>query len=173
LLVAGHETTTNLPGNAIFCFTEYPGVIEDLQANPELLPDAIEEVLRYRTSIAGILRMTRTDTQIGTIAIKAGERVLLQLASANHDEAAFADPDRFDIRRTPNRHISFGHSIHFCLGAPLARMESRIALHAMLERPLTCNGVLMYPLHYHWVHLVYSRTRSTFPLPSLHKLHYI
>lgn len=134
LLIGGHETTTNLIGNAMFCFTEHPGVIEELRANPELMPGAIEEVLRYRSSVAGISRMTATDTHIGETAIQKGERLIIQLASAHRDETVFADPDRFDIRRTSNRKISFGHGIHFCLGAPLARLESKIALNALLAR---------------------------------------
>lgn len=134
VLLAGYETTTTLISNALFCFTENPGTIEDLQANPDLMPSAIEEVLRYRPPVAGIPRMTAKDTQIGATTIKAGNMVNLQLASANRDERAFPDPDRFDIRRTSNQHVAFGYSIHFCLGAPLARLEGKIALNALLAR---------------------------------------
>jgi cytochrome P450 len=134
VLLAGYETTTTLISNALFCFTENPGILEDLQANPDLMPGAIEEVLRYRPPVAGIPRMTAVDAHIGTTTIPAGNMVNLVLASANRDETAFADPDRFDIRRTQNQHVAFGHSIHFCLGASLARLEGKIALNTLLKR---------------------------------------
>ncbi|SRR5579883_2623211 len=134
LLVAGHETTANLIGNAIYCFTEQPQVLAELRADPELVPGAIEEALRYHSPVSSTPRIAAVNTQIGTNTIKAGDFVFLVSASANRDESVFVDPDRFDIRRTPNRHFGFGHGIHFCLGAPLARLEGKIALTAMLER---------------------------------------
>ncbi len=135
VLLAGYETTTTLISNALFCFTEHPeqGILEDLRANPDLMPGAIEEVLRYRPPVTGIPRLTVVDSQIGSTTIPAGNMVNLQLASANRDERVFANPERFDIRRGSNQHVAFGHSIHFCLGAPLARLEGRIAMNALLE----------------------------------------
>lgn len=134
MLVAGHETTTNLIGNAMFCFTKYPEVMAELLARPELLPDALEEVLRYRPAVCGTFRITTADAQIGTTTIKARQPLIVQISSANHDETVFADPEHFDIRRTPNRHLGFGQGAHFCLGAPLARLESKIAFSVLLQR---------------------------------------
>jgi len=134
LLVAGHETTTNLIGNAILTFAEHPEIMERLRAEPALLPDAIEEVLRYRSPVQVMFRHAVADTQLGDQEISAGNVVLAWIGSANHDEAQFPDAERFDITRSPNRHIAFGQGVHFCLGAPLARLEARIALGTMLER---------------------------------------
>jgi cytochrome P450 len=134
VLVAGYETTNMLISIATSCFTEHPGVIEDLRAHPDLMPSAIEEVLRYRAPVAGLPRMTAVDTLIGATAVPARSMINVQLASANRDERTFADPDRFNVRRTPNRHIGFGYGIHACLGAPLARLESKIALNTLLAR---------------------------------------
>jgi len=134
LLVAGNETTTNLIGNALLCFDEHPEVMEELRAEPALVPGAIEEVLRYRSPVQYMYRRAVADVTIGDHEMRAGQMVLAWIGSANRDEAQFPDPDYFDIRRTPNRHIAFGHGIHFCLGAPLARLEAKIALTMLLER---------------------------------------
>src|SRR3989440_6235989 len=134
LLVAGNETTTNLIGNAILCFDEHPEVMEQLRAEPALVPGAVEEVLRYRSPVQFMYRRTVANTTIRDQEIQAGQMVLAWIGSANRDEAQFPNPDNFDIRRTPNRHIAFGHGIHFCLGAPLARLEAKIVLTMLLER---------------------------------------
>ncbi len=134
LLVAGNETTTNLIGNAFLCFDEQPEVMDQMRADQSLIPSAIEEVLRYRSPVQLLVRAVATDTQIGKQPVRAGEVVVPCLSSANRDETQFPNPDVFDIRRTPNRHVSFGHGIHFCIGAPLARLETKIALTIMLER---------------------------------------
>lgn len=134
LLVAGNETTTNLIGNALLCFDEAPEVMEQLRAEPERIPMAVEEVLRYRSPIQRTSRIALSDTVLGDQQIREGQRVFVMLGSANRDEAQFPDPEHFDIGRTPNRHLAFGHGIHFCLGAPLARLEAKIALTLMLER---------------------------------------
>jgi cytochrome P450 len=134
LLVAGNETTTNLIGNAFVCFDEHPEVMEQLRAEPALIPGAIEEVLRYRSPVQFMYRRAVANTTIRDQEIQAGQTVLARIGSANRDEAQFPNADRFDIRRTPNRHIAFGYGIHFCLGAPLARLEAKIALTMMLER---------------------------------------
>lgn len=134
LLVAGNETTTHLIGNAIWCFDEHPEAWAELRANPALLPDAIEEVLRYRSPLKMMFRVTTQDTRIGDKDIPAGVGVTAWIGSANRDEAQFPNAATFDIHRIPNRHLAFGHGIHFCLGAPLARLESKVALGIMLER---------------------------------------
>ncbi|MBA2396358.1 MAG: cytochrome P450 [Ktedonobacteraceae bacterium] len=134
LLVAGNETTTNLIGNALLCFDEYPETMDQLRAEPDLLPTAIEEVLRYRSPVQLMYRHAVSDVELGDHTIRAGQMIMAQIGSANRDEAQFPNADTFDIRRTPNRHIAFGHGIHFCLGAPLARLEAKIALALLLER---------------------------------------
>lgn len=134
LLIAGHETTTGLISNAIVCLDEHPEALHQLVAQPDLLPGAIEEVLRYRAVVHTMPRVAATDTVLYGHEIKRGNLVLPLFASANLDEEQFPHANRFDIHRTPNRHLGFGYGIHFCLGASLARLETRIALEAMLER---------------------------------------
>jgi cytochrome P450 len=134
LLVAGTETTTNLLNNAILCFVEHPAELARLLAAPALLPLAIEEILRYRSPVQWMFRATRHEVEIGGHVIPAGKLVLPMIGSANHDPRQFRDPGRFDVARDPNQHIAFGHGIHFCLGAPLARLEARIALADLLQR---------------------------------------
>jgi cytochrome P450 len=134
LLVAGNETTTNLIGNAFTCFDDYPQALEQLQADPTRIPNAIEEVLRFRSPVQRLIRITTKDTEIAGQPIAAGQLITPWLGSANRDEAQFSDPDTFAIQRTPNRHVGFGHGIHFCVGAPLSRLEGKIALEIILER---------------------------------------
>lgn len=134
LLVAGHETTTNLIGNAVYTLLEHPAALAQLRAEPELLPSAIEEVLRYRSPVQFVGRITTRDVELGGQRIQAGQRIVAFVGSGNRDGEAFPNPDLFDITRSPNRHLSFGHGIHFCLGAMLSRLEARIALQAILNR---------------------------------------
>jgi cytochrome P450 len=121
-------------------------VMERLQAEPELLPLAIEEVLRFRSPIQRTARIALSDTLLGGQQIQAGQRVVALLGSANRDETRFADPDRFVPGRTPNRHLAFGHGIHFCLGAPLARLEAKIALSLLLQRFRELRRITTVPL---------------------------
>lgn len=137
LLLAGSETTTNLINNAILCFIEHPDQLARLRAAPELLPSAIEEVLRYRSPLQWMFRRSARDVEMHGRTIPAHQTVIGVIGSANHDPKRFADPERFDIARDPNPHLAFGHGPHFCLGAPLARLESRIALSDLLGRMRT------------------------------------
>jgi cytochrome P450 len=134
LLLAGHVTTTNLLGQAIRCFDEHPGALEQVRKQPELMPGAIEEVLRCASPVWRLIRTTTTDVTIEGVTIPADAPVFAWLASANRDERQFSEPERFDITRTPNRHIAFGHGIHFCIGAPLSRLEASIALPMMVKQ---------------------------------------
>lgn len=128
LLVAGHETTANLLNNAILTFLEFPVEFNGLRADQALLTSAIEEVLRFRSPIQFVFRGTRQQVSMHGAVIPAGKRVLAMIGSANRDPEQFANPDRFDMTRNPNAHVAFGHGIHFCVGALLARLEVRIGL---------------------------------------------
>jgi cytochrome P450 len=134
LLVAGNETTTNLISNAALALIENPGQMDLLRQNPALIPAMVEEALRYDSPVQGLFRTTTQDASINGTTIPADQKVLILFASANRDEAQFSDPDRFDITRRPNNHLAFGYGIHFCLGAPLARLEARVAWETMLRR---------------------------------------
>ncbi len=134
LLAAGQETTKNLIANAIVCLTDHPDSMERLMREPALTPTAIEEILRYLPPVWFLFRLTREDVELAEQTIPANSMVLAWTASANRDPAQFPEPDRFNIEREPNRHLAFGHGIHFCVGAPLARLEARIALSMMLEQ---------------------------------------
>jgi len=128
LLLAGHETTTNLITNAVLCLLEHPRERARLAADPSLLPSAIEEVLRYRSPVQAMFRVTRRPVEMHGQQIPAGQLVMVMIGSANRDASRFPDADRFDVGRAPNPHVAFGHGIHFCIGAPLARLEARVAL---------------------------------------------
>jgi cytochrome P450 len=134
LLVAGNETTTGLIVNTIRCLAEFPEALARLRREPDLIPTAIEEVLRYYAPFQATFRRATRDVEVAGVTIPKDDRVVVFLASANRDETQFERPDDFIIDRDPNRHLSFGMGIHYCLGAPLARLEGGIALNALLPR---------------------------------------
>ena len=132
LLLAGNETTTNLIGNAVLTLLNHPDELAKVRADPALLPALVEEVLRYDSPVQVIFRRTAQEVELEGGKIPAGQNVFLLLGSANRDERQFPEPDRFDIARNPQDHVAFGYGIHYCLGAPLARLEGRNALEALL-----------------------------------------
>jgi cytochrome P450 len=134
LILAGQETTTNLINNAVLCLLENPTQLASLKQDFALLPSAIEEVLRYRSPFLWMMRTPRREVELLGQCISPGELVLVMVASANRDPAQFHTPENFDIRRSPNPHLAFGHGIHFCIGAALARTEARIALTEIIQR---------------------------------------
>ena len=134
LLFAGHETTTNLIGNGFLYSMKHRDQWERLAADPSLAGRAVEEWLRYDGPSGALARIAAADLELGGRAIRAGQRVFAFANAANRDPEAFEDADRFDIGREVNPHLTFGHGIHFCLGAPLARLEGQIAARRLVER---------------------------------------
>jgi cytochrome P450 len=135
LLVAGHETTVNLIGNGMLALLQHPDQLQKLREDPSLIKPAIEELLRYDSPVeTSTERFAREDIAIGGTVIPKGEMVMVVIASADHDPERFADPDALDVTRADNKHLAFGKGIHFCLGAPLARMEGQIAIGTLLRR---------------------------------------
>jgi cytochrome P450 PksS len=135
LLVAGHETTVNLIGNGTLALLEHPDQMDRLRNDPALIKPAVEELLRYTSPVdMATERYAREDVPVAGVTIPRGEMVFAVIASANRDERQFPNPDALDITREPNRHLSFGLGAHFCLGAPLARLEGQIAIGTLLRR---------------------------------------
>ncbi len=133
LLLAGHETTTNLIGNGTLALLRNPGELQRLRAEPELLKSAIEEMLRFDSPVQGTMRAALEDVEYGGKSLGKGALVILGIGAANRDPEVFPEPERFDVARRDNRHLSFGFGAHFCLGAPLARLEGEIAFRQLLE----------------------------------------
>jgi cytochrome P450 PksS len=135
LLVAGHETTVNLIGSGMLALLEHPRQTEKLRHDPRLIRPAVEELLRFTSPVdLATERYAREDVTLGGVTIPRGEMVYVALASANRDERHFPNPDALDITREPNKHLSFGLGAHFCLGAPLARLEGQLAINTLLRR---------------------------------------
>ncbi len=133
LLIAGHETTVNLIGNGMLALLRHPDQLRRLRENPGLIVSAVEELLRFDGPVQRTARVPSADLTIGGKTIGAGEMVMPFIAAADRDPAQFPDPDRLDLGRTENRHIAFGWGIHFCLGAPLARVEGQIAINTLVR----------------------------------------
>ena len=134
LFVAGHETTTNLIGNGVWALLKHRDQWERLVADPGLAPSAVEEILRFDGPVHLTGRIAMADTDVGGVRVEPGQSVTTLLAAANRDPDVFPDPDRFDIGRTENHHLTFSHGAHYCLGASLARLEGQVALEALVRR---------------------------------------
>ena len=134
LLVAGNETTTNLIGNGMFALLRHPEEFRRVWDDPALVPSAVEEMLRFDSPVQLTNRLAKEDLNIAGTAVKRGQVVYLMLGAANRDPVQFPDPDRFDVTRANNKHVAFGAGAHFCVGAPLARLEARIVVRTLRER---------------------------------------
>ena len=137
LFGAGTHTTQTLIGNTVIELLRHPGALQQLRTRPELVESTIEEVLRYHSPAQAIKRTTTVEVELHRQRIPAGSPVVLWLQAANRDPDVFPEPDRFDIERTPNRHLAFAFGIHFCIGAPLARLEAQVALREILAATQT------------------------------------
>lgn len=134
LLVAGNETSTNVIANAMLALFAQPDVQQKLRADPALADRVVEETLRFDNPVQGLLRVTTTDVSVGPETIPRGSKVLIMIGSANRDPRRICDPDTFRLDRETNGHLGFGTGIHFCIGAPLARLEARVALETLFRR---------------------------------------
>jgi hypothetical protein len=135
LIIAGHDTTTSLVGNGVVALLRNPDQLASVKADPAQLGPLVEEIMRYDAPVPhATFRYAAEDIEVGGLTIPKGGQVIINLAAANRDGARFSDAERFDVGRADNRHLAFGHGIHFCLGAPLARMEGVIALGSLLDR---------------------------------------
>ena len=161
LLMNGHETTTDTIGNGVLALLQNPDQLKKLQAHPELMMSATEEMMRYDGAVQ--LRGVRSaqELKIGGKEIASGETVYMVIGAANRDAEQFAEPDRLDIERSPNRHLEFGQGIHFCLGAALARAESQIAIHSLLAR---CPGLELGSDRLEWKSVPVFRGLKSLPI---------
>jgi len=132
--VPGHETTVNLIGNGLLALLQHPDQLKVLKENTQLLANAVEELLRYDSPVQRTARVTKTEVELGGKTIPRHALVVAAIGAANRDPERFPDPDRLDLARPDKDHIAFGFGIHFCLGAPLARIEAQIALGTLLRR---------------------------------------
>ncbi len=133
LLTAGNETTTNLLGNGLVALLKHPDQLQLLREDPSLIPNAVEELLRYDSPVQFLGRVATADVECGGRQFQSGAMVLPILGAANRDPAQFPDPDRLDVKRHASQHVSFGHGHHYCAGSPLARLEGHLAFRTLLK----------------------------------------
>ena len=164
LLVAGHETTVNLIASGALALLEHPDQMELLKGDPSLIKPAVEELLRYTSPVeVATERYAREDLELAGTTISRGEMVLAVLGSANRDERRFEGPDRLDLTREPNRHLAFGQGGHYCMGAPLARLEAQIAIGTLLHR-LPDMRLVVSPESLRWRKGMFLRGLEKLPL---------
>jgi cytochrome P450 len=161
LLFAGHETTANLIGNGVLALLRHPEQLAKLRARPELAASAVEECLRYDGPSGALARVVAVAQEMGGRHLKQGDRVYAWMNAANRDPRRFPDPDRFDIERSDNRHLTFGHGAHFCLGAPLARLEAQIAFPRLLAR---LDRLALVPTRLEWIDSLILRGVKRLPV---------
>ena len=164
MLVAGHETTTNLIGNGALSLMRNPESLARLRAEPKLLSTAIEELLRFEPPVNTNARVAIEDVVVGGVEIPAGSMLMAMLGAVNRDERVFADPDRLDVARDPNPHQTFGGGMHHCIGAPLARLEARVAFELLLAR----HGTIELVAEPQWLDRINVRGLASLPLRCRH-----
>ncbi|HEV2237039.1 MAG TPA: cytochrome P450 [Ktedonobacterales bacterium] len=163
LLAAGHGTTTHLIGNGLVALFRHPDQWARLVERPELASSAVTEILRYDGTVQMTSRKVRAPVTLGGQRVEAGEQVVTVLAAANRDPAQFPDPDRLDLTRAENRHVAFGHGIHYCVGAPLAQVEGQVALASIARRlPRLCPATSLD--HLDWIESVTFRGLASLPV---------
>ena len=161
VLFGGHETTTNLLGSAVVAMLAYPEQQQLLRDRPELIDSAVEEFLRYDGPSNSIARVVAVDHELHGKALRAGDRVFAMINAANRDPRSFERPHELDIQRSPNRHLTFGQGLHFCLGAPLARLEAKVCLGALVSG---FSSMRLGPGEVHWIDALVMRGPSSLPL---------
>lgn len=161
LFIAGHETTTNWLGNGLLALLQHPAELQRLREQPQLMPTAVEEMLRWESPANMVARTTLEPFALGDIEVPAGEVLYGLVGAANHDPAVFADPGRFDIGRDPNPQLAFGGGVHYCVGAPLARLEAQAAFAALLRRFGRLEGLEAQP---RWRPMINLRGLQSLPV---------
>jgi pimeloyl-[acyl-carrier protein] synthase len=165
LYVAGHETTVALLANGAWLLMSHDDQCELIRSDPDVLAGAIEEILRFESPIQLNTRLAIEDLEINGRRIRAGDTVILHIGAANRDPDRFPDPSRFDVRRTNNRHLAFGWAAHFCLGAPLARLEAQAAIGRLLAR----FDLALTPGDVRWRESMTLRCPESLPAGLLHR----
>jgi cytochrome P450 len=161
LLIAGNETTTNLLGNTLLALTDNPDQLDKVCANPSLIPNLVEEVLRYDSPVQGIFRQTACESELAGVAIPEGKLVMLLIGSGNRDENWLPDAATFDITREQKAHLGLGFGTHFCLGASLARLEAKVALETLFSR---CANLRRTTDSVEWIDSLILRGPKSLPL---------
>lgn len=160
-MVGGQETTTNMIGNGLLALLKHPQSLAELRADSSLIPGAIEEILRYDCPSQHTARLAPADCELGGKAIRKGQAVIAVMAAANRDPRRFPEPNRFDIKRTDNRHLAFGWAAHFCFGAALARIEGQVAFETILRR---MKNIKLDTADFEWRHNLGLRGLTRLPI---------